>query len=233
MRARGLALGAVIAALAAAGCGGDEPAPFKEVKKPATTTSSATPSVPSGSEDPLAELSTDQRKALAALVTAQADLSERGDAVASAGTDADKLVERVDEGFAAPSGSAPDVRRLAVALTSFAAATEAIAANTDLLPQLSTQLQLRYAALAKKRPTVAAHVLDVKEKVDTVIRALPGLRTKIDDAASNVREQLSAVELDAGRLGDAIEAGAESTTSALNGVNQAVDLGVRTLAESA
>jgi hypothetical protein len=219
--------------LAAAGCGGDEPAPFKEVKGPSTTTSAPVQSSAAGSEDPLAELTSGQRRALASLVTAQAALVERGDAVAAAGSDADKLVARVDEGFAAPSGSTPEVRRLAAALSAFGASVDSIAGDPDLLPQLSTQLQLRFNALQKKQPTAAAHVLDAKQQVDSVIQALPGLRMKIDQVVTTVKRQSSEVEIDAGELGDAIGAGSESATAALNGVNQAVQIGVRALAESA
>jgi hypothetical protein len=227
-----LAIAAAVAALAASGCGGDEPAPFKEVKQPSTTTSAPTPSVATGSEDPLAALTAGQRKALASLVTAQAALAERGDAVASANTDADKLVQKADEGFASPSGSAPEVRRLAAALTAFGTAVDSIAGDPDLLPQLSTQLQLRFTALQKEEPTAAAHVLDAKQQVDSIIQALPGLRLQLDNAISRVKTQRSEVELDASVLSDAIDTGAESATAALNGVNQAVEIGVRALAES-
>jgi hypothetical protein len=229
MGARRLATAAAVVAFAASGCGGDEPPPFKEVKQPSTTSSAPTP-IASGAEDPLAHLSSSQREALASLVTARAALTARGDAVAAAGTDAGKLVERADAGFAAPSGSTPEVRRLAAALTAFGTAMNSIAANPDLLPQLSTQLRLRFAALAKKQPAVAAHVLDAKEEVDAVIHALRALRTKIDDVASTVKEQSSASKLDASVLGDAIGAGSESTTAALNGVDQAMEIGVRALA---
>jgi hypothetical protein len=182
--------------------------------------------------EPLASLSAKQQEALASLVTAQAGLAERGDALGTAGADADKLVKRINDGFAAPSGSAPEVRRLATALTSFASATGSIAEETDLLPALSTQLQLRFAALAKKHPTVAAHVLDAKREVDNAIRTLPGLRLKLDSYASDVKDQLSATELDV-HLGETIGAASESKSVVLDEVNQAVDMGVRALADSA
>jgi hypothetical protein len=231
MGARGLATCAAIAALAVAGCGGDEPAPFKEVKQPTATTPTATVDTPATDMDPLAVLPAKQRKALAALVAAQADLAKRGDALGSAGADADKLVNRIDAGFAAPSGSSPEVRRLATALTAFAAATGSIAEDTDLLPALSTQLKLRFAALAKKRPAAAAHVLGAKRQVDEAIQALPGLRMKLDSYATDVKEQLSAVELDAS-LGDTIGAASESMNVVLEDVNRAVATGARALADS-
>ena len=238
MSARGLATCAAITALAVAGCGGDEPAPFKDVKQPTATTTTpmptptATVDTPMTDADPLASLSAKQQQALASLVTAQAGLAERGDALGSAGADADKLVQRINNGFAAPSGSVPEVRRLATALTSFAAATGSIAEQMDLLPALSTQLELRFAALAKKRPTLAAHVLNAKREVDNAIQTLPGLRVKLDSYASEVRDQLSAAELDA-HLGETIGAASESKAVVLDEVNQAVDLGVRALADSA
>jgi hypothetical protein len=234
MSARGLATCAAITALAVAGCGGDEPAPFKEVKQPTATTPTPTATVdtPMTDADPLASLSAKQQQALASLVTAQAGLAARGDALGSAGADADKLVNRIKAGFTAPSGSAPEVRRLATALTSFAAATGSIAEETDLLPALSTQLQLRFAALAKKQPTVAAHVLDAKREVDNAIQTLAGLRLKLDSYASDVKDQLSAVELDA-HLGETIGAASESKSVVLGEVNQAVDMGVRALADAA
>ena len=232
MGARRLAIAAAVAALAASGCGGDEPAPFKEVKQPTATTPTATADTPMTDADPLASLSAKQQEALASLVTAQAGLAERGDALGSAGAEADKLVRRIDDGFAAPSGSAPEVRRLATALTSFASATGSIAEETDLLPALSTQLQLRFRALAKKHPTVAAHVLDAKSEVDNAIQTLAGLRRKLDSYASDVKDQLSAAELDV-QLGETIVAASESKSVVLDEVNQAVDMGVRALADSA
>src|SRR4051812_39847422 len=90
MGARGLATGAAVVALAAAGCGGDEPAPFKEVKQPATTTSSAGVAVAETTpSDALTVLSSEQQKALAALPRAQDALIQRGDAVANTEADAD------------------------------------------------------------------------------------------------------------------------------------------------
>jgi hypothetical protein len=222
-----------IAALAAVGCGGDEPAPFKEVKQPTATTPTATVDTPATDADPLAALSAKQRAALATLASAQADLAQRGDAVAAAGTDAGKLVDRVKAGYTPPSGSAPEVRRLVTALNTFAGRIEPIATSSDLLPQLSTQLKTRYAELAKKKPSLAAHVLDAKSEVDSVIGALPGLRAKVDEAATTAKKQLSAAELDADALDEAITSGSASVTAALNGVNQAVDMGVRALADSA
>ena len=233
MGARGLATCAAIAALAVAGCGGDEPAPFKEVKQPTATTPTTTVDTTATGSDPLAALSANQRKALALLASAQADLIQRGDAVASAGTDASKLVARVDAGYTPPSGSAPEVRRLATALSAFATDVGPIATEQDLLPQLSAQLQARYAALAKKQPTAAAHVLDAKDEVDSVIKALPGLRDKVDEAATAAKKQLAEAELDADALDQAIMDGSAGATAALNGVNQAMGLGVRALANSA
>lgn len=236
MRTRGLALGAAISVLAVAGCGGDEPPPFTEVKQPATT-SSATPSVAVGEPNPgaglLAALAPRQQKALAGLAAAQAALAERGDAVASTGTDADKLVNRVDAGFEPPSGSAPEVRRLSTALTAFGTSLAAIAGQDDLMPALSAQLQLRYEQLVKSKPAVAAHVLDAKQEVDSILGALTGLKRNVDDAAAEAKGQLSKVQLDADALDEAITNGSRSATAALNGVNQAVDVGIRALAASA
>lgn len=232
MGAGRLAIAATVAALAAAACGGDEPAPFKEVKQPSTTTLAPAPGVATGRGDPLAELAPGQRKALASLVAAQATLASRADAVATAATNAGKLVSRIDDGFAAPSGSTPEVRRLAAALTAFGAAMDSVAGDPELLPQLSTRLQLRYAAIAKKQPIEAAPVLDAKRQIDSVIQALPGLRIKLGEAIARVKAQSSEAEIDARVLGDAIDAGSESATAALNGVNQAVEIGVRALAES-
>jgi hypothetical protein len=233
MSARGLATCAAIAALTVAGCGGDEPAPFKEVKQPTASTPTATVDTPATDADPLAALSAKQRKALAILASAQAGLAQRGDAVAVAGTDASKLVDRVAAGYTPPSGAVPELRRLVTALSAFATDVGPIATDEELLPQLSTQLQERYTALAKKRPSLAAHVLDAKDEVDSVIAALPGLRDKVDDAAATAKKQLSAAELDADALDQAITNGSAGVTAALNGVNQAVDLGVRALADSA
>lgn len=233
MGARGLATCAAIAALAMSGCGGSEPAPFREVKQPTATTPTTTVNTTATGSDPLAVLSAKQRKALALLAGAQADLAQRGDAVASAGTDASKLVDRVDAGYAAPSGSAPEVRRLVTALNAFATDVGPIATEQDMLPRLSAQLRARYAALAKKQPSAASHVLDAKDEVDSVIRALPSLRDKVDAAATVAKKQLTEPELDADALGQAITDGSAGATAALNGVNQAVDLGVRALANSA
>jgi hypothetical protein len=232
MGACGLATCAAIAAIAMAGCGGDEPAPFKEVKQPTATTPTATVDTPAADADPLAALSAKQRQALGALASAQAALAQRGDAVAAAGTDAGKLVDRVNAGYTPPSGSAPEVRRLVTALKAFAGGIGPIATNTELLPRLSTQLRTRFAELAKKRPSLAAHVLDAKAEVDSVIGALPGLQNKVDEAATTAKKQLSAAELDPDALDEAITSGSASTTAALNGVNQAVDTGLRALADS-
>ena len=236
MAARGLALGAVLAALAVTGCGGDDPAPFKEARKPATTTSASAPSVavgePNAGADALAALQPRQRRALAALVGAQTALVERGDAVANAGTDADKLVKRVDAGFEVPAGSASEVRRLSAALTAFSTALAGIATQDDLLPALSAQLDERYRQIVKRRPTVAAHVLDAKEEVDSTVDALAELRTKVDDAATEAEDQLGEVTLDADALDDAITNGSQSSTEALNGVNLAVEQGIRALADA-
>src|SRR4051812_1850918 len=204
MSARRLATCAAIMALAVAGCGGDEPAPFKEVTQPTATTPTATVDTPTTDSDPLAALSAKQQKALAVLTSAQADLAARGGAVAAAGTDASKLVDRVDSGYTPPSGSAPEVRRLVTALNAFATEVGPIATNPGLLPQLSAQLRQRYAQLAKKQPSVAAHVLDAKTEVDSTIGALPGLRSKVDEAAAAAKKQLSEAELDADALDEAI-----------------------------
>src|SRR3954470_24377993 len=130
------AITATLAALAIAGCGSDEPKPFKEVKQATATatTPSAAVGEPGPSADPRAGLSQRQRSALAPLVAAEEALVRRGDAVASAGTAADQVVQRVQGGYAAPSGSTPEVRRLAAALGSFSGALAAIAAQDDLLP---------------------------------------------------------------------------------------------------
>jgi hypothetical protein len=233
MSARRLATCATIAALAVAGCGGDEPAPFKEVKQSTATTPVATVETPMTDADPLAALPAKLQSALVGLTRAQADLAARGDAVAAAGTDASKLVERIHSGYMPPSGSAPEVGRLVTALNAFATAVGPIATDAALLPQLSAQLRERYAQLAKKQPSLAAHVLDAKTEVDSTIGALPGLRNKVDEAAAAAKEQLSEVELDADALDEAITSGSAGATAALNGVNQAVDLGVRALADSA
>jgi hypothetical protein len=236
MRARGLALGAAITLLAIAGCGGDEPPPFKEVKQPATTGStgpSATVGEPAPDTGVLATLAPRQQKALAGLAAAQAALAERGDAVASTGTDADKLVKRMDAGFEPPSGSAPEVRRLSAALTAFGTSLAAIAGQDDLMPALSAELELRYEQLVKSKPSAAAHVLDAKQEVDATLDALTGLRRKVDDAAAEAKRQLSELKLDGDALGEAITNGSESATAALNGVNQAVDAGIKALADSA
>src|SRR4051812_36655800 len=94
MGARGLATGAAVVALAVAGCGDDEPAPFKDVKQATTTTSSSAGVAvrePTPANEALAGLSSEQRKALAALAGAQDALIQRADAVAATGTDAGKL----------------------------------------------------------------------------------------------------------------------------------------------
>jgi len=233
MSARGLATCGAITALALAGCGGDEPAPFKEVGQPTATTPTATVDTPMTDADPLAALPAKQQSALAGLTRAQTDLAARGDAVAAAGTDASKLVDRIHSGYTPPSGSAPEVRRLVTALNAFATQVGPIATDAALLPRLSAQLRQRYAQLAKKQPSLAAHVLDAKTEVDSTIGALPGLRNKVDEAAAAARNQLSEVELDADALDEAITSGSAGATAALNGVNQAVDMGMRALADSA
>lgn len=232
MAARRLAIGAAALTLAAAGCGGDKPLPFKEVEKPAAT--ATTPSVavgePAPGGDALAALGARQRAALAPVVAAQRGLVQRGDALARAGMDADKVVQRVHAGYAAPSGSTPEVGRLADALGAFATALNGFATRADLLPQMSSQLKLRYARLVKTRPHVAAHVLEAKQEVDAIVAELPRQGKAVEDAAAQARSQSKEDTLDADTLETAISAGSAGATSALNGVNQAIDAGVAALA---
>jgi hypothetical protein len=226
------AITATLAALSIAGCGSHEPQPFKEVKQPTATatTPSATVGDPGPSADRLAGLSQRQRSVLTGLVAAEEALVRRGDAVASAGTAADQVIQRVQSGYAAPSGSTPEVRRLADALGSFSGALEAIAAQDDLLPRLSVQLRLRSERLVKTRPPSAAHLLEAKREVDATLGALPRLRQGVDDAASNAKGQSSQATLDADALNEAVTSGTESATAALNGVTHAVDVGLQALA---
>jgi hypothetical protein len=219
-------------ALAAAGCGSGE-GKFTSVPQAATTTTSSSPSVTAtdpGNDSLLAGLRPQEQKALASLVQAQAALTQRGDAVATAGTNLDKVVGRIAAGYTAPSGpSTPEVARLASALTAFGSTLAPIATQPQLLPQLSSQLEQRYTHLAKSRPAVAARLLDAKQQVDAIVEALPGLQQDIENAAAKAKSQSRQTALDAQTLDDAIKSGAESTTSALNGVNQAVQTGLAAL----
>jgi hypothetical protein len=231
MGASRLAAGAVIAALVTAGCGGGkEPPPFKEVKPSTTSQSTPAPVTQPDSTETLAGLTPREQRALAPLVQAQTGLTQMGDAVATAGTDVDKVVQRIASGYTAPTGaSTPEVRRLANALTGFETALVRMANDPNLLPQLSQQLEQRSVEFAKKRPSSAASLANAKQQLDSLIAALPGLQRGLEAAASKARAQASAVSLDAQTLDDAVKNGSTSATSALNGLNDAIEGGVRAL----
>jgi hypothetical protein len=219
-------------ALVAAGCGSGE-GKFTSVPQSKTTATSSSPSVTAtdpGNDSLLAGLQPREQKALASLVQAQAALTVRGDAVATAGTNLDKVVGRIAAGYSAPSGpSTPEVRRLADALTAFGSTLAPIASQPELLPQLSAELARRYEGLAKRRPAVAARLLDAKQQVDAIVEALPGLQSDVEAAASKAKSQASETTLNAEALDEAIKSGSQSTTTALNGVNQAVETGLAAL----
>jgi hypothetical protein len=233
MRASRLAAGAVVLALGAAGCSSSD-STYTAVQQastatPATTATTATDTA--AAPDPLAGLPAREQKALASLASAQAALEQRGNAVADAGTAADKVVQRINSGYNAPPGpSTPAVRRLADALDAFGAALAPIATDPSLLPQLSATLRQSYTRSAKSHPAAAARLLSAKQQVDSVAEALPGLQQTLRTATAKARAQADAAKLDAGTLDDVIQTGSESATSALNGVNQAVDAGTRALA---
>jgi uncharacterized phage infection (PIP) family protein YhgE len=238
MDRRGSAIAAVVGVLVLAGCGGEDPSPFTEVEQPATTTTTKTTKTavvigtPRAEVD-LAGLPRRQRTALTALVGAQAGLIERGDAVAVAGADAAEIAGRVGAGYAAPSGSTPEVRRLVDALTSFGDALDAITTSSSLLPQLSAELQVRSERLMKRRPAAAARLLQAKQEVDATVAGLPALRREVDDAAAKARDQLAETTLDAEMLAQAITGGSTSAKTALNGVNSAIATGLEALTAAA
>jgi len=232
MHARAPATAALVAMLAFAGCGSKQPAPFKEVKQPSSVATTAPATVGGPSEDPgsVAALAPKQRADLTPLVNAHETLIARGDAVAAAGSDADKLVGKVGAGFAPPAGPVPEVGRLADALGSFSETLGAIATQADLMARLSTELQLRYQQLLRKQPASAARVLEAKQEVDSDAGALARLSRDVDDAAAKARALQSKDTLDADALEAVITAGSASATSALNGVNHALETGIRALA---
>jgi hypothetical protein len=235
MRASRLAAGAVVLALGAAGCSSSD-STYTAVEQATTAAPTATATTPTdtttaAAPDPLAGLPAREQKTLASLARAQAALEQRGNAVAAAGTAANKVVQRINSGYNAPPGpSTPAVRRLADALDAFGAALAPIASDPSLLPQLSGTLRQSYTRSAKSHPAAAARLLSAKQQVDSVAEALPGLQQTLRTAAAKARAQADAAKLDAGTLDDVIQTGSESATSALNGVNRAVDAGVRALA---
>ncbi|HEX4733709.1 MAG TPA: hypothetical protein VH247_04800, partial [Thermoleophilaceae bacterium] len=130
-----------------------------------------------------------------------------------------------------PAGpSTPAVRRLADALDSFGTTLAPIATDPSLLPQLSAQLRQSYTRSVKSHPAAAARLLDAKQQVDALVQTLPGLQQALRTATAKARAQASATTLDARTLDTVIQTGSESATSALNGVNQAMDAGIRALA---
>jgi hypothetical protein len=235
MRASRLAAGAVALALGAGGCSSSD-STYTAVEQATTSTPTATAATPAdtattAAPDPLAGLPARDQKALASLAGAQAALEQRGNAVANAGTAADKVVQRINAGYNAPPGpTTPAVRRLADALDSFGTTLAPIATDPSLLPQLSATLRQSYARSAKSHPAAAARLLSAKRQVDAVAAALPGLEQTLRTAVAKARAQADAAKLDPNTLDDAIQSGSASATSALNGVNQAVDAGIRALA---
>jgi hypothetical protein len=230
-----LAAGAVALALGVAGCSSSD-STYTAVDQPTTgTPTTATATTPTdtatAATDPLAGLPAREQKALASLAGAQAALEQRGNAVADAGTAAGKVVQRIIAGYNAPPGqSTPAVRRLAGAFDAFGTTLAPIATDPSLLPQLSAALRQSYARSVKSHPAAAARLLSAKQQVDAVVEALPGLQQTLRTATAKARAQADATKLDANTLDEVIRTGSESATSALNGVNQAIDAGLRALA---
>lgn len=237
MGASRLAAGAVALALGAAGCSSSDSTytavdQATTATRTTTTTTATTPTdTATGATDPLAGLPAREQKALASLAGAQAALEQRGNAVANAGTAAGKVVQRISAGYNAPPGpSTPAVRRLADALDAFSTTLAPVATDPSLLPQLSAALRQSYTRSVKSHPAAAARLLSAKQQVDAVVEALPGLQQTLRTATAKARAQADATKLDANTLDDVIRNGSESATSALNGVNQAMDAGLRALA---
>jgi ABC-type transporter Mla subunit MlaD len=154
--------------------------------------------------------------------------------VANAGADASKVVARIASGYTPPSGPAtPEVGRLAQALSAFGDALAPIGTDPSLLPQLSLQLQRRAEQIVKKDPQTAGRLVNAKQQVDSVVQALPRLRQAVAGAASRAGDEASKQTLSAQSLDQAIRNGADSATTALNGVNQAIDAGVAALSAAA
>jgi hypothetical protein len=235
MGASRLALCALAVALAVGGCGTSD-STYTAVQQTttatqATTTTPADTATDTAAASPLAGLPAPQQQALAALADAQAALEQRGNAVANAGTAADKVVQRIGSGYTPPAGPrTPEVRRLADALDAFGTALAPIATDPTLLPQLAAQLRQSYSRSVKSHPAAAARLLAAKQQVDAIVQTLPALQQTLRTATARARAQASATKLDAQTLDSVIQVGSESATSALNGVDQAMNAGIRALA---
>jgi hypothetical protein len=235
------AFAAAVAALALAGCGSDEPPPFKTVSQPASTATSSPSSsqaeVTIDSQPPLAQLLSKlrapMRARLAAIVPAQATLADAARAVDKASADAQQIVDRIGTGNAAPGGSAPEVAQLSEALGGLDAPLAELASGPTLLPRLSRELQDRAKRLDSARPSVAAKLLAAKDKVDLAIGLIPRLQREIADARNSAREQQKQESLDADKLHDAIAAGRDNAAKAVATVDDAMVSALTALDEAA
>jgi hypothetical protein len=230
------ALAAALVAVSLAGCGSDEPPPFKTVSQPETTsTSSPTTSseVTIESAPPLMELlsklSGPGRAELTSLVQAQEGLRRAGRKVAGTAAATQQIVERLGTGNAAPGGTAPELARLSVALADFAGELTAITTLDTMLPRLSRDLQRRALRLGSSKPAVAAKLLEAKTLADTAIGSLARLKQQILDARTVVREQQRQESLDAQKLHDAVESGGNAAAGAVVTIDDALATGLTAL----
>jgi hypothetical protein len=233
MGARGLAIGATVVALALAGCGGKEPPPFKEVPQARTQATETSPAggtqVGGTVHDTITNLGPRYNRVFAQLIDARDALESRADAVTAAASDAQALANQIARGYNPPSGSAPQVRRLRDAVSSFSLALHAILTSSAQLPRLSTELQVRSSQVAKRRPRRAAALLTAQQAVDATIAEVAGLDRAIDVAEAEIRQQLSSVRLDGDALQAATKRASESSTAAVAKVDDAVDSGFEEL----
>jgi hypothetical protein len=227
-----VAISGSVVALALTGCGGSkEPPPFKEVPQGATTTSGAPPAstVPGGTLT-VTNLGPHYNRVFSQLIDARDALGTGAAAVTAAATDAQALADHIASGYNAPSGGATQVVGLRDALASFGTMLHSIITTNTLLPQLSTQLQLRSTQLGQRHPRQAAALRDAKQHVDTAIATVNGLDLAIAVALSKIRQQLSSAALDGSDLQAAISSATASTSAAIAKVDDALHSGFEALA---
>jgi hypothetical protein len=231
------AFAAATAALALAGCGSDEPPPFKTLTQPASAT---TPSLGTSESEVttdsapafhamLSKVGARGRARIAPIVSARDALAGADGDLAAASTDAQQIVERIGTGNAAPGGAAHEVARLSGTLNRFVAVLRPMSLDT-MLPRLSSELSTQAAHLKASRPAVAAKLLAANDEVNSAIGLVPRLAQRIEDARTVVREQQLQESLDAEKLHEAIVAGGQNATSALGQVDSALSAGLTALA---